>query len=51
MCRILDDPELKNNLRNNGLASIEKYTWNSVKRHLFAAYQQALERTGGKGAA
>jgi len=49
MQRILDDQTLKHTLCDNGLASIEKYTWDSVKRHLFAAYQQALERTGGKG--
>ena len=40
---ILRNPELADNLRKNGLASLEKYTWDSVKKNLFMVYHKALE--------
>jgi glycosyltransferase involved in cell wall biosynthesis len=43
MLRILHNPDLYAKLRDNGLASLERYTWESVKQQLFAVYQQTLE--------
>jgi L-malate glycosyltransferase len=43
MLRILHNPDLYAKLRVNGLASLERYTWDSVKKKLFAVYQQILE--------
>ncbi|WP_256250604.1 glycosyltransferase family 4 protein [Nitrosomonas sp. Nm51] len=42
MLKLLRSPQLADSLRSCGLASLERYTWNSVKRHLFTVYQQAL---------
>ncbi len=41
---LLHNPDLYAKLRNNGLASLERYTWNAVKQQLFAVYQHTLER-------
>ncbi|MDR4516688.1 MAG: glycosyltransferase family 4 protein [Nitrosomonas sp.] len=41
--QVLRNTELADNLRKNGLASLEKYTWNSVKKHLLMVYHQVLE--------
>ena len=43
MLRILQDSELANTLRDNGIASLERYTWGSVKRRLFDVYRGVLE--------
>jgi glycosyltransferase involved in cell wall biosynthesis len=43
MLRILHNPDLYAKLRDNGLASLERYTWESVKQQLLAVYQQTLE--------
>ncbi|MCP5250247.1 MAG: glycosyltransferase family 4 protein [Burkholderiales bacterium] len=43
MLRILHNSDLYAKLRANGLVSLERYTWESVKQQLFAVYQQTLE--------
>ena len=43
MLKILLSPQLANSLRASGLASLERYTWNSVKQHLLGVYRQVLE--------
>ncbi|GJL75980.1 MAG TPA: glycosyltransferase family 4 protein [Nitrosomonas sp.] len=43
MLQILQSPERADSLRKNGIASLEQYTWNSVKHHLLSVYRQVLE--------
>ena len=37
--RVLADPELAQRLRANGLASVRRYTWDSVRERLYAFYR------------
>lgn len=43
MMRILQNQTLTENLRKNGIVSLEKFVWNSVRKHLLKVYCQVLK--------
>ncbi len=45
MLRVLQCPDLAEDMRRNGIASLECYTWGSVKQRLFDVYRQVLEKS------
>ena len=46
--RVLEDPELADQLVTSGLAEIHKYTWPNVREELLSVYSDALVETGKK---
>jgi glycosyltransferase involved in cell wall biosynthesis len=41
LLRLIDNPELAERLRANGLADVEQYTWPNVRERLFSIYRSA----------
>jgi glycosyltransferase involved in cell wall biosynthesis len=46
--RVLEDPELADQLVTSGLAEIQQYTWPNVREELQSVYADALVETGKK---
>ena len=46
--RVLADPSLAQRLRANGLASVRRYAWASVRERLYAFYRAAPRRRGSR---
>nr|CCF78704.1 Glycosyl transferase, group 1 [Rubrivivax gelatinosus S1] len=47
VCRVLEDPDLASRLRHNGLACVDRYTWDAVRAQLEAVYGRAVARQEG----
>jgi len=47
--RVLEDPELADQLVTSGLAEIHKYTWPNVREELLSVYSDALVETAKTG--